>query len=460
MLLKRFRKLLGQSTAPLQQLVNDKRGNVSLIFGLTAIPMAMVASMAVDYGNSVRISNELQAAVDAGVLAAATAMASGEDDTSKTQVADDTFFANLSDNTLSGFSATPVTDIDFPGKQVTMTVGVRNTRMINNLLSNHIDINVDATAIVDPGNPICLMALNPSAKEALYVNGTADILADGCSVHVNSNHEEALRQVGSGSATAESFCVNGDYSGSNYTPSPQKSCRKEDDPLEDYFNDDWATVDASACDFQSSDIFGNGNGGPDVVLLEPGVYCGELDIRAGKTAIIQGNDEDGGDSLYVFVNGGIDIAGGGTLRNYVEAGDGVTPDGDKTFPAETVIILTGDNPGRFEMNGGADVVLKAKSSGSFSGIAIAQDPDSVPTRPHQIAGGGDVNIDGIVYFPTQALDITGNGVIGNDADQFAIMADTIEVNGTGQLEIRIGADYRAAGLPELPEASERVRLVE
>ena len=71
-----------------------------------------------------------------------------------------------------------------------------------------------------------------------------------------------------------------------------------------------------------------------------------------------------------------------------------------------------------------------------------------------------MNINGIVYFPTQALDITGNGIIGNDADQFAILADTIEINGTGQLEIRIGADYQAAGLPELPQSSERVRLVD
>ncbi len=460
MQLRRFGRFLGHSTAPLQHFLKDKKGNTSIIFAITSIPLAMIASMSVDYGNSVRIKSELQAATDAGVLAAATAMASGQDDTSKTQVAEDTFFANLSDNTLSGFSATPVTIVDFPGKQVTMNVSVTNTRMINTLLADHVDINVDATAIVDPGNPICMMALHPSAREALYMNGTADVIADGCSIHVNSSDEEGLRQVGSGSATAESFCVNGDYYGTNYSPMPQKKCRKEEDPLEEYFAEAWATVDTSVCDFQSSDIFGPGGSGPDVVLLEPGVYCGDLEIKAGKTAIIQGNEDTGGDSVYIFVDGGIDIAGGGTLRNTVEPGDGVTPAAGKTFPAETAIILTGTNAGRFEMNGGADVVVKAKSTGTFAGIAIAQEPTSIPSRPHQIAGGGDVNINGIVYLPTQPLDITGNGVIGNDADQFAILADTIEINGTGQLEIRIGANYQAAGLPELPESAERVRLLD
>ena len=161
----------------------------------------------------------------------------------------------------------------------------------------------------------------------------------------------------------------GAIAGSNYTPMPEKSCRKEEDPLEEYFAEDWATITDFTCDFQSSDIFGPGGSGPDVVLLEPGVYCGDLDIAAGKTAILQGNDETGvDDSLYIFVNGSIDIRGGGTVRNFVDPADGVTPDPNKNFPAETAILFTGNNPGRLEVNGGADMVVKAKSTGRFAGI--------------------------------------------------------------------------------------------
>ena len=473
MLLKRFRRFLGQTTAPLSHFAKDTRGNTSIIFGLTSIPLAMVASMAVDYSNSVRIKNELQAAADAGVLAAATALATGEDDTTKEEIAEDTFFANLSDNTLSGFAARPTTEVDFPNKEVTLNVQVTSTRMINTLLSDHMKIGVSATAIVDPGNPICMMSLNKTAKEALYLNGTADIVADGCSIHVNSDHEEALRQVGSGQAEADSFCVNGEYAGSNYSPMPEKGCRQENDPLESYFGDDLTDLSMATCDFQSADVWddavvsdGKGNGkkaGTKTVLLKPGVYCGDLDITSGDTVILQGatgDTDDDADGVYVFLNGSIDVRGGGTIRNTYDVSDGVTPDADAQWPAETAIILAGDSAGTVEVNGGADVTVRAKSDGSFAGIALAQDPDSVPSKDHVINGGGDVNIDGIVYFPTQGLDIGGNGVIGNNADQFAIMADTIEVNGTGQLEIRIGADYRAAGLPELPEAAERVRLKE
>ena len=61
-MLKRLGKLLRNSTSPLKTFVKDQHGNTSIIFGITSIPLAMIASMAVDYGNSVRIKNELQAA--------------------------------------------------------------------------------------------------------------------------------------------------------------------------------------------------------------------------------------------------------------------------------------------------------------------------------------------------------------------------------------------------------------
>jgi hypothetical protein len=40
------------------------------------------------------------------------------------------------------------------------------------------------------------------------------------------------------------------------------------------------------------------------------------------------------------------------------------------------------------------------------------------------------------------------------------MADTIAIEGNGQLNIKIGQNYQATGLPDLPEADEIVRLTE
>jgi len=96
----------------------------------------------------------------------------------------------------------------------------------------------------------------------------------------------------------------------------------------------------------------------------------------------------------------------------------------------------------------------------FKGIAFAQSPLSVPSQPNLIIGGGSVEINGIMYFPKQPLKITGNGNIGTTVAQFAIMADTIAIEGNGQLNIHIGQNYQGSGLPDLPEAHEIVHLIE
>jgi hypothetical protein len=69
-------------------------------------------------------------------------------------------------------------------------------------------------------------------------------------------------------------------------------------------------------------------------------------------------------------------------------------------------------------------------------------------------------VNGIVCFPKQPLKITGNGDIGVTVAQFAIMADTIAIEGNGLLNIHIGQNYRDSGLPDLPEAHEVVHLIE
>jgi hypothetical protein len=71
-----------------------------------------------------------------------------------------------------------------------------------------------------------------------------------------------------------------------------------------------------------------------------------------------------------------------------------------------------------------------------------------------------MEINGIMYFPKQPLKITGNGNIGTTVAQFAIMADTIAIEGNGQLNIHIDQNCQGSGLPDLPEAHEIVHLIE
>lgn len=90
---------------------------------------------------------------------------------------------------------------------------------------------------------------------------------------------------------------------------------------------------------------------------------------------------------------------------------------------------------------------------------MAQNPTSVPTKQNLIIGGGYMEFNEVVYYPNQQLKLTGNGSISGSSSQFAIIADTIDIEGNGGLTKKIGADYLSAGLPPLPEANQTVRLV-
>lgn len=57
----------------LRRLIDDRRGNVLMIFGLSLVPLTFATGMAIDYGSAMRLQTELNAAADAASLAATSA---------------------------------------------------------------------------------------------------------------------------------------------------------------------------------------------------------------------------------------------------------------------------------------------------------------------------------------------------------------------------------------------------
>jgi Flp pilus assembly protein TadG len=412
----------------------DARGTVAVILSICAIPIVIAASIGLDMASSSHMKSEIQAAADSAVLAAARRLAVGADSSDKEALALDTFYANLSPSLEQLIVGAPEVDIDFPTNTIKLVATVTTDTLLSRLATDQIVLGVEAAATISEGNPICMMALNPSAPGAISIQGTADVLAEGCSIQVNSEDEEALYQNGNGTATATSYCVAGGVEGDNFTPSPKENCAAENDPLEDEFASDWAqeNIDNLACTYTNySQINTTGT-----VNLSPGVYCGGLNIKKG-TVQLQTN------GIYVMRDGPLDIQSQGRLQG-----------------THVVVLFDGNDTTRLVTQAGASIVTSARSSGTFQGIAFAQHPSSVPASPNLIIGGGEVQINGIMYFPEQALKVTGGGDIGTNAAQFAIMADTIAIEGNGELRIKIGQDYQSTGLPALPAADEVVYLIE
>jgi len=316
-------------------------------------------------------------------------------------------------------------------------VTVNTQPLLSRLVTDQVTLYVLAAAGVSAGIPICMIALNPTQSQSLSIQGTADVMANGCAVHVNSNAEDdALYQNGNATATAESFCVKGGHEGSNFTPTPENGCMVENDPLLTTFLEDWeaAGIDSMGCD--QSNLPQINTPVATVTLLTPGVYCGGLSVKKGIVQLQQGG-------MYVFRDGALDIQAQATVLG-----------------TNVVILLDGNSSTRLVTQAGASINISARTSGLFKGIAIAQNPSSIPESENLIIGGGIMEINGIIYYPKQPLKITGNGDIGATVAQFAILADTIAIEGNGELNIHIGENYQNSGLPDLPEAHEVVRLTE
>jgi hypothetical protein len=382
------------------------------------------------------LRSKLQAAADAAALAGATRLAVGADDADKEDLTLKTFEANLTPYLLSRITGSPSVSIDFPSKVVQIAVAAETNPLLSRLVTDELVLHVDASAGVSEGTPICMMALNPHVTKALTIQGTADVMAEKCAVHVNSDDDEALYQNGNATGLAESFCVHGGHSGSNFTPTPKENCWVETDPLAKTFASDWASagINGRKCDFTNPPQINTGAGV--VTKLTPGVYCGGLTIKKGIVELKTGE-------IYVFRNGPLHVQAQGQLKG-----------------SEVSVLFTGDNSTRLITQAGANIVTSPRKTAPFRGLAFAQDPKSIPDKENLIIGGGKMEITGILYFPKQMLKITGNGDVGATVSQFAILADTIAIEGNGQLNIKIGQNYQDQGLPDLPEAHEVVRLLE
>jgi Flp pilus assembly protein TadG len=113
----------------LRRFMRDRRGNVAIYFGLTAVPLIFAVGMAVDYGNNARKWSALNAAADAAALAAVTpAMMASSDATAKTAALNlFTAQANTISNLVPGTLAPTVTITD---SGLTRTVVVNYTAQL------------------------------------------------------------------------------------------------------------------------------------------------------------------------------------------------------------------------------------------------------------------------------------------------------------------------------------------
>jgi Flp pilus assembly protein TadG len=415
----------------------DQRGNLAVMFALASAVLFGFGALALDASHLYVVKRQLQGAADAASLAAVLEL---PDEDAALDEALEYAAKNLpterygvvlasGDVLLGQWDAS--TRTFHPGVSPADAVKVTTRRAHANgnpattylarVLGYH-EVDVVAQSIAGPGRaPVCLLALEPSAAGVDVGNGT--ITANGCTVHVNSDHPaEALTGQSNGSVTAESICVNGDHGNKpSYSPTPAE-CGSTPDPLADLEPPSYAGCDETNYKLTSSDA-----------TIDPGVYCGGIEAEGSVTLTMNAG-------IYVIKNGPFKVAGGASL-----VGNGVS------------IYLKG--PGAsVDVAGAASITLSAPTMGPMAGVLFFADRDLPAGTEHAFKGGGNIHYEGTMYFPTTDFLLVGNGS-GTSPSPFSLfIARRFRFNGIGELSIN--ADYDGSAVPVPPGVlGERPRLV-
>lgn len=125
--------------------------------------------------------------------------------------------------------------------------------------------------------------------------------------------------------------------------------------------------------------------------INPGVYCGGMQLNAKANVTMN-------PGIYIINGGSISINGQAALQ-----GSGVT---------FVLTSSTGSNYPSVTINGGAAVTLSAPTSGTYANILFYSDRKA-PAMTQKFNGGSTNIFDGILYFPTQSLNFSGNSGSAN-----------------------------------------------
>ena len=175
----------------------------------------------------------------------------------------------------------------------------------------------------------------------------------------------------------------------------------------------------------------------------PGTYCGGLTVDGLNVTFMPGT--------YIIKDGPL------TFKN-----------GASASAQDVSFVLSGMNA-VLTVETGSYVNVKAPRSGPMAGLAFYQDQQSSsfglqkniapPTAVNLLSSGGELNVTGTMYFPTQALEVVGDSVLGAKAPATSFIAHQVTFSGKTKAEVQV--DHVKGGIPPmLPRSDDGARLIQ
>jgi Flp pilus assembly protein TadG len=396
--------------------VHNTRGNITIIAGLSAVPLVLAAGTAVDFVNASKYVSESQSATDAAALTGAMTKKSvsplgqllGGDDAKKEAVAK-MLEANLPDKIKKSPHSSEVT-IDGNKIKVDLTVAMQ-TAFMRVVGIDNVNVHVSSTALRYDGRA-CLIALGADGK-GINLGGSSNVLAPSCWAYSNKTGSNSVYVGGSSKLTTAGTCAVGSVNLANYgsaTPPPKK-CYPLSDPMEK-----WAPPPTSwTCDHNN--FKKTANAGNKTITLSAGVYCGGLKATGYDSVTLE-------KGIYFIKDGAVDITSKLTLTG-----------------TKVGFYLSKDVSG-LTINGNATVNLTADDQGPMAGLLIAMEKGGTSTITASITGTSSLYLQGSIYMPTADIALAGTSAT-TMSPVTQIIGNSIELQGTSNLTFK--ADFETAG---------------
>jgi hypothetical protein len=252
-----------------------------------------------------------------------------------------------------------------------------------------------ATAVGKPSD-VCVLALDQGMSGAISISGNSEVNLD-CKVVANSKSGAAIRQIGDSCMEAKGIQASGGISGDCLSPNPVTGRPYIPDPLSAL-----KAPETDDCDYETT-FRVNGAG---ETSLEPGNYCGGIMISGSGDVEFEAG-------LYVIGGIGLQISGSASVTG-----------------TDVAFYLTASSGG-LDITGGGSVTLAADETGDLPGVLFYQDRNSQKST-NRIAGGGDMRLEGILYFPMQDLVFAG----GTETEPTAslLIANSVAFIGNTEIE--------------------------
>jgi hypothetical protein len=268
----------------------------------------------------------------------------------------------------------------------------------------------------------CIYALNPNASGAISVGGTAS-LTSVCGLMVDSNNSCAISTNGTATLSAPEYDVVGNTcTHSPLTPTPNRGITPASDPL--------ASLPAPASTPYTCDHINYTASNWTNPTLDPGVYCGGIQVKNNNYTLNPGN--------YILVGGGLTTQNANS--NISGSGVMIYNTYDSTRPYSAINIAATST-----------VNLSAPVTGTYAGILFFEDRGAPASS--DVYGGGDTAIyQGTIYAKNAAITMHGNSSVS--AAYTIIVADTISLVGT------TGLSDNYSSLPGGASPLQQVAIVE